>query len=39
MDIALESNAKVKFALTNEAMGFAQENRAEIQYVARETLE
>ena len=38
MDIALESNAKVKFAITNDSMGFAQENRAEIQYVARQNL-
>ena len=35
MDIALESNAKVKFALVNNAVEFVLENRAEIQYVAR----
>ena len=38
MDIALESNAKVKFALANNAVGFLQENRATIQYVARQAL-
>ena len=38
LDLALESSAKVKFSIKNEHIGHIEDAKADVNYVARETV-